>query len=108
MKKRGRKSGSSSFIQVSLSDLNNALKPGAKVIIWNRYASMLGLEGKPVEAKYDVLMASVGSGTTEFELEDFENAKFTNDSSKNTEPLISQDKNTEDLVQKPQVSFEIF
>lgn len=109
MKKRGRKSGSSSFVQVSLSELNNVLKPGAKVIVWNRYASMLGLEGKPVEAKYDVLIAAVNGGKTEFELDSFDSS----DEGRSLEKEAKQEKNTqghiqEDLVQKPSVALEIF
>ena len=43
MKKRGRKAGSGSFAQVSLEELNRVLKPNARVIVWGRYAQMLGL-----------------------------------------------------------------
>lgn len=109
MKKRGRKSGSSSFVQVSLSELNNVLKSGAKVIVWNRYASMLGLEGKPVEAKYDVLIAAVNGGKTEFEIDEFDSPGAEQSLEKEFRPeKISQDHLQEDLVQKPSVALEIF
>ena len=98
MKKRGRKSGSGSFAQVSLEELNRVLKPNARVIVWGRYAQMLGLEGKKVEAKYDTLVAAVNGGTSEVELETFGNAKQEN---KKTEVK-------EDLVPKPQISLEVF
>lgn len=98
MKKRGRKAGSGSFIQVSLEDLNKVLKPNARVIVWGRYAQMLGLDGKKVEAKHDTLVAAVNGGTTEVELETFGNAKLEN---KKVEPQ-------EDLVPKPEVTLEVF
>jgi hypothetical protein len=104
MKKRGRKSGSGSFVQVSLGELNNVLKPGAKVIVWARYASMLGLQGNPVEAKYDVLMAAVHGGQTEFEVQNFE-ADF----SEGEEKFENTEKNEKpDLTPKPSVSLEVF
>jgi len=108
MKKRGRKAGTTSFIQVSLDDLNKCLKPNAKVIIWNRYAAMLGLYGKNIEAKPEVLIAAVNSGNIDLTLENFnedilpaveQNAKHTE--SEVREPLP-------DLVPKPSVSLEIF
>lgn len=98
MKKRGRKAGSGSFAQVSLEELNRILKPNARVIVWGRYARMLGLNGKKVEAKHDTLVAAVNGGTTEVELETFGNAKPEN---KKVEPK-------EDLVPKPEVKFEVF
>jgi hypothetical protein len=117
MKKRGRKSGSGSFIQVSLSELNGVLKPNAKVIVWGRYANMLGLSGKPVEAKHDVLVASINSGKTELQLESFGQDESYADEITDSEDVevgcagrISDDSSEEetDLVQKPSVSLEIF
>ena len=98
MKKRGRKAGSGSFAQVSLEELNRVLKPNARVIVWGRYAQMLGLDGKKVEAKHDTLVAAVNGGTSDVELETFGNAKPEN------KRLESQ----EDLVPKPSVTFEVF
>lgn len=69
--KRGRKAGSGSFVSVTLADLNATLKPHARVIIWGRYAQMLGLSGKPVDAKPDALVAAVTAGQTDLELETF-------------------------------------
>jgi hypothetical protein len=98
MKKRGRKAGSGSFAQVSLEELNRVLKPNARVIVWGRYAQMLGLDGKKVEAKHETLIAAVNGGTAEVELETFGNAKSEN------KKVAHQ----EDLVPKPEVTFEVF
>ena len=59
--KKGRKAGSGSFVAVPLGDLNSVLKPSARVIVWGRYAEMLGLKGNPIEAKPDVLIAAAAS-----------------------------------------------
>lgn len=99
MKKRGRKSGSGSFTQVSLEELNRVLKPHARVIVWGRYAQMLGLEGKKVEAKYDTLVAAVNGGQADVELETFGNAKQTNKKSE-----VPKD----ELVPKPEITLEVF
>jgi hypothetical protein len=99
MKKRGRKAGSGSFAQVSLEELNRVLKPNARVIVWGRYAQMLGLEGKKVEAKHETLVAAVSGGTTNVELETFGNAKAENK---------KQESYQEDLVPKPSVTLEVF
>ena len=99
MKKRGRKAGSGSFAQVSLEELNRVLKPNARVIVWGRYAQMLGLEGKKVEAKHETLVAAVSGGTTNVGLETFGNAKAENK---------KQESYQEDLVPKPSVTLEVF
>jgi hypothetical protein len=99
MKKRGRKAGSGSFAQVSLEELNRVLKPNARVIVWGRYAQMLGLDGKKVEAKHDTLVAAVNGGTAEVELETFGNAKTENK---------KHEAHQEDLVPKPSVTLEVF
>ena len=99
MKKRGRKAGSGSFAQVSLEELNRVLKPNSRVIVWGRYAQMLGLEGKKVEAKHETLVAAVSGGTTNVELETFGNAKAENK---------KQESYQEDLVPKPSVTLEVF
>jgi hypothetical protein len=110
MKKRGRKAGSGSFIQVSLEDLNRVLKPNARVMVWGKYAQMLGLTGKLVEATNENLIAAVHGGTTEVELETFgqndvnSDADFVED-----DKLVKVAKAPEpDLVPKPSVSLEIF
>jgi NCAIR mutase (PurE)-related protein len=99
MKKRGRKAGSGSFAQVSLEELNRVLKPNARVIVWGRYAQMLGLEGKKVEAKHETLVAAVSGGTADIELETFGNAKPENK---------KHEAHQEDLVPKPSVTLEVF
>ena len=99
MKKRGRKAGSGSFAQVSLEELNRVLKPNARVIVWGRYAQMLGLDGKKVEAKHETLVAAVSGGTTNVELETFGNAKAENK---------KHEAYQEDLVPKPSVTLEVF
>jgi hypothetical protein len=98
MKKRGRKAGSGSFTQVSLEELNRVLKPNARVIVWGRYAQMLGLDGKKVEAKHDTLVAAVNGGTAEVELETFGSAKSEN----------KKVEHQEDLIPKPEVTLEVF
>jgi hypothetical protein len=119
MKKRGRKSGSGSFIQVSLAELNSVLKPNAKVIVWGRYANMLGLSGKPVEAKHEVLVASINSGKTELHIEEFSEDDISLDENEASTPSpelgcmgrVSDDESEDevpDLVLKPQVSLEVF
>jgi hypothetical protein len=70
--KRGRKAGSGSFVSVTLADLNAALKPTARVIVWGRYAQMLGLTGKKIDAKPDALIAAVAGGKGDVELEEFD------------------------------------
>jgi len=69
--KRGRKAGSGSFVSVTLADLNATLKPNARVIVWGRYAQMLGLAGKKIDAKPDALIAAVAGGKGEVEIETF-------------------------------------
>jgi hypothetical protein len=68
------------------------------VIVWGRYAQMLGLDGKKVEAKHDTLVAAVNGGTAEVELETFGNAKSEN----------KKVEHQEDLVPKPEVTLEVF
>lgn len=99
MKKRGRKAGSGSFAQVSLEELNRVLKPNARVIVWGRYAQMLGLDGKKVEAKHETLVAAVNGGTAEVEFETFGSEKQENKKKEQTQ---------EDLVPKPSVTLEVF
>jgi hypothetical protein len=107
--KRGRKVGSGSFMSVSLAELNANLKPNARVIVWGRYAQMLGLDGKKIDAKPDALIAAVAGGKSEVELETFEKDK-------NTEirpPEKDRKSGTEndekpDIVQKVSVELENF
>jgi predicted Zn-dependent protease len=71
-KQRGRKSGSVSFMQVELSELNRILKPDAKVIVSIRYAQLVGLQGKPVNSTMDVITHCVNSGKADTTLETFD------------------------------------
>lgn len=104
MKKRGRKAGSGSFIQVSLEDLNRVLKPNARVMVWGKYAQMLGLTGKLVEATNENLIAAVQGGTTEIELETFDEKPLAEEIKLSQLPKAIEP----DLVPKPSVSLEIF
>ena len=85
-------------MSVSLSELNATLKPNARVIVWGRYAQMLGLSGKKIDAKPDALVAAVAGGKAEVELEDFSDAPMTKDR--------VEDK--PDIVQKVSVELESF
>ena len=44
----GKTKGATSFVQVTLGELNRVLKEGAVVVVSRRYAEQLGLEGKPM------------------------------------------------------------
>ena len=46
----GRTKGATSFVTVTLNDLNEMLKPQATVIISRRYAENMGITGKPFSA----------------------------------------------------------
>ena len=70
--KRGRKSGSVSFMQISLKELNRVLKPEAQVIVSVRYAQLVGLQGKPVSSTLDVMTYAAASGNAEVKLDKFE------------------------------------
>jgi hypothetical protein len=85
-------------MSVSLSELNATLKPNARVIVWGRYAQMLGLSGKKIDAKPDALVAAVAGGKAEVELEDFEGVPTPKDR--------AEDK--PDIVQKVSVELESF
>jgi len=101
--KRGRKTGSGSFVSVSLSELNATLKPNARVIVWGRYAQMLGLDGKKVDAKPDALVAAVAGGKAEVEFDTFEKDKNEKTS------LFEKDRITAPLLTElvPKVSVEL-
>jgi len=99
--KRGRKAGSGSFVSVTLADLNAALKPNARVIIWGRYAQMLGLDGKKIDAKPDALIAAVAGGKGDVELQTFEK-----DTKSETGPS-DKDSNAEKPDIVPKVSIEL-
>jgi len=104
--KRGRKTGSGSFVSVSLADLNASLKPNARVIVWGRYAQMLGLGGKKIDAKPDALVAAVAGGKADVELDTFEKDKNEKTSpfekDRITAPLLTE------LVPKVSVELESF
>ena len=99
--KRGRKAGSGSFVSVTLADLNAALKPSARVIVWGRYAQMLGLGGKKIDAKPDALIAAVAGGKSDVELETFDGVKSTEE-----KPVHATEK--PDIVPKVSVELESF
>jgi hypothetical protein len=46
----GRTKGSVSFSTVSLSSLNEVLRPDAKVLVSRRFAEGLGISNKPISA----------------------------------------------------------
>ena len=101
--KRGRKAGSGSFMSVSLAELNANLKPNARVIVWGRYAQMLGLSGKKIDAKPDALIAAVAGGKSDVELDTFEDKKESAEQlEKSGAPLLTE------LVQKVSVELESF
>ena len=70
--KRGRKSGSVSFMQISLKELNRVLKPEAQVIVSLRYSQLVGLQGKAVSSTLDVMSYAAVSGKAEVSLEKFD------------------------------------
>jgi hypothetical protein len=113
--KRGRKAGSGSFMSVTLAELNAALKPGARVIVWGRYAQMLGLDGKKIDAKPDALIAAVAGGKSDVELETFEKdtKSETSPSNKDTKSETSpsnkdRHEDKEDIVPKVSVELQSF
>lgn len=66
----GRTKGSVSFSTVSLSELNDVLKPDAKVLVSRRFAENLGISNKPVSAttkNLDALSAPIEVKETELE-----------------------------------------
>jgi hypothetical protein len=101
--KRGRKAGSGSFVSVTLADLNAALKPNARVIIWGRYAQMLGLTGKKIDAKPDALIAAVAGGKSDVEFETFEK-----DTNGETCPSEKDNSAKPDILPKVSVELESF
>lgn len=102
-KQRGRKSGSVSFMQVELSELNRVLKPSAKVIISLKYAVLVGLEGKPVGGDMTVYNHCVNSGNLGATLETFGEdgapaAPIFKDGSEEEEMLQPKENKGEDLL----------
>jgi len=59
-------------MQVDLSELNRVLRPDAKVIISLKYATLVGLQGKPVGGDMTVYQHCVHSGALGVELSKFE------------------------------------
>tara|TARA_Y100000310_G_scaffold317078_1_gene369535 strand:- start:939 stop:1211 length:273 start_codon:yes stop_codon:yes gene_type:complete len=51
----GRTAGSTSFVEVSLRELNRVLKEDAVIIIGRKYAEALRLDSKKVESNVDVI-----------------------------------------------------
>jgi len=50
---RGKVKGATSFVLVSLNDLNHVLQPAAQVMVSRKFADTLRLNSKKVEAGYD-------------------------------------------------------
>ena len=50
---RGKVKGATSFVLVSLDDLNHVLRPAAMVMCSRKFADTLHLKSKRVEAGYD-------------------------------------------------------
>ena len=66
---RGKTKGATSFIVVSLDQLNNVLKPNANVMVSRKFAEALGLEGtQTTSTKQDIV---ANSKTVEVETIDF-------------------------------------
>jgi hypothetical protein len=107
--KRGRKAGSGSFVSVTLADLNAALKPNARVIVWGRYAQMLGLGGKKIDAKPDALIAAVAGGKSDVELDTFDQVPEKIKSlAEDVLKLNKPDTEKPDIVPKVSVELESF
>jgi len=51
----GRTSGSTSFVEVTLKELNRVLKGDAIVIVGRKYAEAIRLDAKRVESNVDVI-----------------------------------------------------
>ena len=51
----GRTSGSTSFVEVSLGELNRVLREDAIVIVGRKYAEAIRLDAKKVESNVDVI-----------------------------------------------------
>ena len=50
---RGKVKGATSFVLVSLDELNHVLKPAAQVMVSRKFAETLLLQSRKVEAGYD-------------------------------------------------------
>lgn len=50
---RGKVKGATSFVLVSLDELNHVLKPAAQVMVSRKFAETLHLQSRKVEAGYD-------------------------------------------------------
>ena len=97
-------------MSVSLGELNANLKPNARVIVWGRYAQMLGLAGKKIDAKPDALVAAVAGGRSEVELQDFDCGTAEGRLAEFNRRAVegSGDAEKPDLVQKVSVELENF
>ena len=56
----GRKKGSYSFLQVTLSDLNGTLKDTATVLVSRKWAEQIGLTGRVFVANSQALETATG------------------------------------------------
>jgi hypothetical protein len=81
-KKRGRKAGGVSFMQVNLNELNRILRPDAHVIVSLRFAQIVGLEGKPVSATLDVMSAAAAGATADYTFTNWEDGEEDGQESK--------------------------
>jgi hypothetical protein len=91
MAQRGRKTGSVSFMQISLRELNRILQPDANVIVSLRYAQIVGLKGKAVNSSLDVVHSAAASASAEIELTSFDDGVV-----EPAEPKANPKKNFED------------
>ena len=53
----GKTKGATSFVQVTLGELNRVLKEGAVVVVSRKYAEQLELDSKPMYSNYKNLEA---------------------------------------------------
>lgn len=81
-------------MQVELAELNRVLKPDAKVIISLKYATLVGLNGKPVGGDMTVYQHCANSGSLGAKLEVFEAGEDEN--SEPEEPKAKEDKKEDD------------
>ena len=61
----GRKKGSYSFLQVTLSDLNGTLKDTATVLVSRKWAEQIGLTGQVFVANVQALEKATGKPTAQ-------------------------------------------
>ena len=72
---RGKKKGATSFVKVTLRELNRVLKEDAVVIVSRRFAEALDLEGEKFSATTNALSAVAPVEINKEELEPVQIAK---------------------------------